>query len=179
MWFVVLIIVAQSDSRYLSGASPHPLNQVGPVDESPGVNPCSVTTLRQRAGCTFEGSPRPSTDPAGQAEANLKLARAIGGALCRERAEAAKTDARDRLARVQACITRLEDATSFCTLDGVEALLDATGHFSPRAQSCYVELAGATQLAATPEAPVERRAEPPPAYLPPPIGPQSPPGKHL
>jgi hypothetical protein len=160
MFTLLLMVLAQPDPRYLGGAAPHPLNRVGPVDESPSVQACTVTTLRQRTPCSFEGTPPDAPDAARQAEANVKLVLALGDALCRERAAAAGTAARDRDARARICMDRVRALAPACAVDGEASLLDASGAFSPRAKDCYLELAGATQLAAVPEPPPEP-GEPP------------------
>jgi hypothetical protein len=162
MWVLVVLVLSQVEPMYKGGAAPHALKDVGPVDESTGTSPCTVETLRQRVGCTFDGKPGPAKDSEQQSRDNVRLAGAMGSALCRDRAEAAVDEPKEREARTRACVARIQVALRSCTLDGAESILDATGLFSPRAQSCYVELASATQLASAPDPLRELPALPPP-----------------
>ena len=143
---LVLLLLTQTDPRYLGGAAPHAMNEVGPVDERPSVHSCTVETLRSRTGCMLEGRPPAATDRAAQARANVTLARETGEALCRLHAATAP----DGEATLRGCFKRIEIASKVCALEGAEALLDAEGDFSRRAQRCYSELAAATQLSLVP-----------------------------
>lgn len=144
MWLMVMIVLNQAEPMSKGGAAPHAPNDVRSVEENPGTSPCTVQTLHQRTRCTFDGKPTAAGDQAKQSEENRKLAGMIGNALCRDRAKAVT---KGRGATFRACAARVQDALRFCALDGFESLLDATGQFSPRGQSCYVELAWATQPA--------------------------------
>lgn len=153
MWLMVMIVLNQAEPMSKGGAAPHALNDVRSdvrsVEENPGASPCTVQTLHQRMRCIFDGKPSAAGDPARQGEENRKLAGMIGNALCRDRAKAATKPPKGRGATFRACVARVQEVLRFCALDGIESLLDATGQFSPRGQSCYVELAWATQPAST------------------------------
>jgi hypothetical protein len=96
-----------------------------------------------------------ATDKAQQVVDNRRIASSIGESLCKEAAEGLAGEAREKAERYKACLARVTQAARTCDLDGVEALLDAAGLFSPRAGLCYGELASAAQLVSAPAAPPE------------------------
>jgi hypothetical protein len=162
MSLLLVLLLAQAEPRYLGGAQPHPLNEVGPVDERPSVAACSLETLRSGRSCLLDGRPAPATDHASQLRSNVKIAREVGESLCRSRQAGAPDDPE---AALRACLARVERAASGCSLDGAEPLLDADGHFSQRAQPCYANLATAIQLTVVPAAETKdaaRRSAPTP-----------------
>jgi hypothetical protein len=153
MTFLLLALLAQSDPRYLGGVAPHRLDAPGPVDDRSSLLACSIETLRQRAGCVLDGKPMWATDRAQQQLDNRRIATSIGDSLCREVTASLGAQAKETEDRLRSCLLRVQQAASSCTLDGAEALLDATGLFSPHATVCYGELAGAVQLVLAPAAP--------------------------
>lgn len=159
MWLMVMIVLIQAEPMS-KGTAPHEPNGMRSVEENPGASPCTVQTLHQSMRCTFDGKPTVAGDPARQSEENRRLAGMIGNALCRDRAKAATKPPRGRGATFRACVARVQEAVRFCALDGFESLLDTTGQFSPRGQSCYVGLAWATQPASTASAPDARPGAP-------------------
>jgi hypothetical protein len=158
MTFLLLALLAQSEPRYQGGVSPHPLSTIGPVDDRSSVLACSTQTLRARAQCVLDGKPMWATDRSQQQGDNRRVATSIGESLCRENVESLGAEATEKGERLKACLARVQQAAKSCELEGAEALLDATGLFSPHAAVCYGELAFASQLALTPAAP----ASPPP-----------------
>jgi hypothetical protein len=153
MTLLLLALLAQSDPRYQGGVSPHPLSATGPVDDRSSVLACSTQTLRARSQCVLDGKPMWATDRSQQVGDNRRVATSIGESLCRENVESLDAEAREKGERLKACLARVQQAAKSCDLDGAEALLDASGLFSPHAAICYGELAGASQLALAPSAP--------------------------
>jgi hypothetical protein len=145
------------------------MDQPGPVDDRPSVSACSVETLRTSVGCLLDGRPAVASGEADrqrQARDNVALGLSLGESLCRERASGLDAEPKEQAARFQTCLGRVKLATRACALGGAEALLDAEGHFSTRAQSCYVGLAEAAQRVTVPDAPPPppaARPEPPPS----------------
>jgi hypothetical protein len=167
MSLLLFVLLAQADPRFLGGAPPHPMNEVGPVDERPSSSACSLETLRSGHSCLMDGRPAPATDRASQARSNVKIARDTGEALCRSKLEG---EADASVAAFRACAGRVERASVSCRLDGAEPLLDEDGNFSRRAQQCYAKLAAAIQLtlvpAAEPDEAVQRPSPTPKKPLP-------------
>lgn len=161
MLFLALsMLLSGEPPRFLGGAPPTPLAVPGPVDQTPTLQACSTETLRRSTHCVFDARPMVADSDAArkkQAKENLDLAMTLGKGLCRERLKATSTDAKEQARRVSLCLDGTLRVSNGCSLDGVEALLDAEGRFSTRARACYEALAEALQSADVPLAP---RAEP-------------------
>ena len=146
--FVVVLLTADPP-RYLGGAEPTPLRQPAEPDRTPSIQACTFDTLRTSTGCFFDSQPAQNeTDAAKkkQAKTNLDLATALGTSACERRAMPSGIDARERRDRISSCTARVAKAVeASCSLDGVEALLDAEGRFAKSARQCYGDLAAALQ----------------------------------
>lgn len=150
------MLLSAEPPRFLGGASPTPLSVPGPVDQTPTLQSCSTETLRRSSRCVFDARPIQAdgeTARKRQAKDNLDLAVTLGHGLCRERLMPADTDLKEKNRRMSSCVEGAVRASIGCSLDGVEALLDAEGRFSTRARACYESLAAALQSADAPVAP--------------------------
>ncbi len=97
--------------RYQGVAPATPLDVPGPVDERPSLIACSVATLCTSVRCLFDAQPLAAADP--------PASQLLGDKLCRARVEALDVTDQERLARLQACLSRGKAALPGCTLEGV------------------------------------------------------------
>jgi hypothetical protein len=146
---LVVVLFSADPPRYIGGAEPTPLRQPAEPDRSPSIQACTFDTLRTSTGCFFDSQPiQNDTDAAKkkQAKTNLDLATALGASACERRALPSGIDAKERRERISSCAARVAKAAEVsCSLDGVEALLDAEGRFAKSARQCYGDLAAALQ----------------------------------
>lgn len=153
-WLLFLVVVLnQAPPRYLGGVEPQPLDKPGVADDSPSVHSCSLETLRSSVQCLFDGRPAAAVSEADrtrQARDNVSLALSLGEGLCRERASKLSGGEAEQAEHLRSCVVRTREASKSCALEGLEALLDASGSFSPKGKRCYHELAASIQLVGVP-----------------------------
>jgi hypothetical protein len=121
----------------------------GPVNATPALLACSVETLRMSGRCIFDSHParvEEDVERKKQSRANVELAMGLVRDLCARRAPD-DLKPKPRIKRINGCVQLTMAAAATCSLDGVEALLDAEGRFSPYARACYQNLASAMQSA--------------------------------
>ena len=144
MYALTAWLVLAADPRYLGGAPSTPLNVPSPVDQSPSVHACTVQSLSHSSDCVFDAhalAPEGQDARRKQAKDNLGLARSLSAAICKERIAPAELELKEKARRATACLENTRRASAMCSLDGLEALLDAEGRFSPRGRECYQCLA--------------------------------------
>ena len=155
---VLVGMLGAEPDRFLGGAQPTPLAVPGPVDTEPTLQACSTQTLRRSSGCLFDGRPAAvESDGARkkQAQDNIELASKLGSGLCNERIEPSTAGSKEKGRRLAACTEGTARASSACSLQGSEVLLDSEGRFSNQSRACYEALAEALQLADLPVTPTE------------------------
>ena len=153
---VVVVLLTADPPRYQGGADPTPLSQPTEPDRSPSAQACTADTLRLSTECFFDANPTQNDSDAArkkQAQVNLDLAARLVSNACQRRAMPAGLDAKEKSARVNACTNRAAKMLENCSLDGVDALLDADGRFAKSAKRCYGDLASALQSGDVPNQP--------------------------
>lgn len=144
----------QADPYYAGGAAPQAISKTQPTRTSPSEFACSVDTMLKGQACVFDAEAPPGAAPVNavaQSKENQKAAAQVVRRLCEHHAQKTPASAGPK-ARPQAqatCEKSLTPQVIDCSLDGTEALLDASGRFSPKAQKCYFDMATALQRLTT------------------------------
>jgi|CXWL01.1.fsa_nt_gi hypothetical protein len=147
----------QADPYYAGGAAPQAISKTQHLRTSPSEFACSIDTMIKGQACVFdaEGPTRAvPVDAAAQGRENQKAAGQVVRQACQQHAQKTPlSQGANARPQVQlACEKSMARYAVDCSLDGVEALLDAKGRFSTKAQQCYFDMATALQKLTTADA---------------------------
>ncbi len=159
IWTALPVALAlAAEPFYAGGAPPQAINKSQHLRTSPSEFACSIDTMLKGQACVFDAEAPSKAAPVNvqaQSKENQKAAAQVVRQACQQHAQkTAKLSSGDK-ARPQAqaaCEKAMAKHAIDCSLEGAEALLDAQGRFSSKAQACYFDMATAFQKLTTADA---------------------------